>query len=183
MSRRRTTPVWRALVVGSTLVVLSGTLAGCSGRGAAAEALASGPVAAEPSGPCDKAGFAAHAGLASGAVRLYVWRPFTAGELSAGAKRRGAAIATAAGASKLTAAELAAAQPLVVGCPDGTRLLNALGTGRSLSTAAANQLAASKINTETLAGMNSIMTTVLGEATSLGIPVTEVEPTAKQLTG
>jgi hypothetical protein len=60
-------------------------------------------------------------------------------------------------------------------------LTNALATGRSLASSASKQLASKKVNQLTLAGANSIATTLLQEAKVVGIDVTPVEPTAGQL--
>jgi hypothetical protein len=110
-----------------------------------------------------------------------VWKPFSAGAFKDGAKGRATAMATAAQASRLASAELTAAGPLVADCATGRRLMNALATGGSLSAAASTQFAAATINAETLAGTQSIVTTVLDEATTLGIAVTPIDPSAAQL--
>ena len=123
----------------------------------------------------------AHAGLASGAVSTYVWQPFEKGAFKEGAKDRAKAMAAAQKASVLAAHELTAGKPLVTGCVQGTRLLNALTTGASLTTAAGKQFAAGKPNTETLAGANSILTTIVAEAKLVGIDVGTMQPTDEQL--
>jgi hypothetical protein len=156
-------------------------LAGCSGTGGAAGTVAS-AAAAAPAGPCDKAQFAAHSGVAAGAIQNYVWKPARSGAFATGAKGRAAAIAAARRATALAAHELEAASPLVAGCPSGTRLINALATGRSLVSAASKQLATSAVNQLTLAGANSITTTLLQEAKVVGIVVVPVKPTPAQLT-
>jgi hypothetical protein len=163
------------------ILAAAACLSGCSGTGSAAGTIAraTGPTA--PSGPCDKAGFAAHSGLAAGAIRIYVWKPVTAGAMNKGAKGRTAAIVAARRATALAAHELAAASPLVTGCPSGTRLINALATGRSLVSSASRQLAASSVNQLTLAGANSITTTVIQEAKVVGIDVNPLKPTPAQL--
>jgi hypothetical protein len=123
----------------------------------------------------------AHAGLASGAITTYVWQPFEKGAFKDGAKDRAKALSAAQRASVLAANELAAGKTLVVGCPEGTRLQNALTTGASLTTAAGKQFAAGKPNTETLAGANSIITTIVAEAKLVGIDVGAMQPTEEQL--
>jgi hypothetical protein len=154
----------------------------CTSGTPAASKTSAGAVAEKSVPACAaKAGFADHVGLAAGAVRSYVWKPFSDGAFKDGAKDRAKAMATAAQATKLAAAEMTAAAPLVADCATGKRLVNALGTGGSLSAAASKQLAAAKINTETLAGANSIVTTVLDEAKALGIAVTPIDPSADQL--
>jgi hypothetical protein len=167
-------------VVAAALCLL-GALTGCSGAGGGAAAIAGATTATGPTGPCDKAGFAAHTGLAAGAIQTYVWRPAQAGAFKPGAKGRAAALANARKASALAAHELAAASPLVTGCPSGTRLVNALATGTSLVTSASKQLATSSVNQLTLAGANSITTTLLQEAKVVGIDVAPLKPTARQL--
>ncbi len=134
--------------------------------------------------PCTpKPGFSAHIALAAGAVRTYLWKPLQAGAFKDGAKDQAAAMATGAQASRLAAAEFAAAKPLVAGCTSGQRLVNALSTGGSLCAAAGKQLAAATVNTETLAGANSIVTTILDEAKTLGIAATPTVPSPAQLKG
>jgi hypothetical protein len=158
------------------------TLSACFGQDAATP---SSPLVAGSTGPAcvAKAGFAEHVGLAAGAVRSYVWKPYSDGAFKTGAAGRVKAMATAARASKLASTELLAAKPLVADCPAGLRLANALATGGSLSAAAGKQLASGQPNVETLAGSNSIVTTVLDEAKTLGIAVTPIDPTAAQLRG
>jgi hypothetical protein len=179
------TTVWRRSrgvvpVVAAALCVV-GALTGCSGTGGGASAVAGATTATGPTGPCDKAGFAAHAGLAAGAIQTYVWRPVRSGALKPGAKGRTAALTAARQASALAAHELTAASPLVTGCPSGTRLMNALTTGTSLVSSASKQLAGSSVNQLTLAGANSITTTLLQEAKVVGIDVAPLKPTARQL--
>jgi hypothetical protein len=159
-------------------------LAACSGAGAGAETAARAAAArsAAPAGPCQKAQFAAHSGLAAGAIHNLVWQPAHAGAFKPGARGRAAAMARAQRASALAARELAAAAPLVTGCPGGARLINAVATGRSLASSASKQLASKSVNQLTLAGANSITTTVLQEAKTLGIDVTPIKPTTGQLT-
>ena len=78
--------------------------------------------------------------------------------------------------------ELAAAKPLVAGCPASIPLVNALTTGASLTHAASAQLTAGRLNRETVAGVNSIGSTVVAQAAgNLGLTITPVVPTAAQL--
>jgi len=168
-------------VVAAALGALA-CLSACSGAGAGADTAARATAQSlAPAGPCQKAQFAAHSGLAAGAIQTYVWKPAASGAFKPGAHHRAAAIDTARRASALAAHELAAASPLVAGCPGGTRLVNALATGTSLASSASKQLTAKSVNRLTLAGANSITTTVLQEAKTVGIDVKPVKPTAGQL--
>jgi hypothetical protein len=171
----------RALPLVAAALGAAACLTACSGTGSGAGAVARAAQSSAPSGPCDKAQFAAHSGLAAGAIQIYVWQPARSGALATGAKGRAAAIATARRASALAAHELDAASPLVTGCASGTRLNNALATGRSLVASASEQLKASSVNRLTLAGANSITTTVLQEAKVVGIDVKPMKPTPAQL--
>ncbi len=159
-------------------------LGACSGS-ASTPAAGAGPEATQPAQPgatCDKAGFGQHAALAVGSVQTYVWKPFMAGAFGEGAKGRVAAMRSGAGASALAARELAAAKPLVAGCPASIPLVNALTTGASLAHAASAQLTAGRLNRETVAGVNSIGSTVVAQAAgNLGLTITPVVPTAAQL--
>jgi hypothetical protein len=172
----------RAVAVAAATIGGLACLSACSGTGSGAETAArAGQSAAAPAGPCDKAQFAAHSGLAAGAIQAYVWQPVKSGALKPGARGRATAIDTARRASAFAAHELETASPLVSGCAGGIRLNNALATGRSLASSASKQLASKSVNQLTLAGANSIATTVLQEARAVGIDVKPVKPTARQL--
>jgi hypothetical protein len=171
----------RAVAVAAAAIGGLAFLSACSGTGSGAETAAGAAQSAGPAGPCDKAQFAAHSGLAAGAIQAYVWQPVKSGAFKPGAHGRATAIDTARRASALAAHELETASPLVTGCAGGTRLNNALATGRSLASSASKQLASKSVNRLTLAGANSIATTVLQEAKAVGIDVKPVRPTAGQL--
>ena len=172
----------RAVPVVAAATAALACLAACSGAGAGAEtaARAAAPSSA-PAGACQKAQFAAHSGLAAGAIHNLSGSRPASGAFKPGARGRAAAIDRAQRASALAARELEAAAPLVAGCPGGTRLINALATGRSLASSASKQLASKSVNQLTLAGANSITTTVLQEAKTVGIDVNLIKPTAGQL--
>ena len=144
-----------------------------------AQVEASGP--AVPSGPCNKTTFATHVGLAQGAVNRYLWKPLQGGAFADNAANRVKTLRNGADAGRLAARELAAASPLITGCPLSIPLVNALTTGTSLAKAAGTQLAAGTPNLETLAGVNSILSTVVAQASKIGIKVTETAPTPAQL--
>ncbi len=170
-------------VSAAVLAGVAGLLAGCSGSGSGAStALAEATQPAKPGAPCDKQAFSTHVALAVGSVQAYVWKPYVAGAFATGAKARPAALATGAGASALAARELAAAKPLVAGCSASIPLVNALTTGASLAHAASVQLAAGRLNKETVAGVNSISSTVLSQAAgNLGVRITPAVPTRAEV--
>lgn len=156
-------------------------LSGCSSSPHPAAAPPVAPAASTPSGPCDKAAFAGHAGLAQGAVHALVWKPFRAGAFKASAKDRATAMASGGRAGALASRELASAIAVVKGCPSAVTLLNALQTGVSLSASAGRQLSGGTLNPGTLGGVNSIVGTVSAQAHLLGITVTDQVPDRAQL--
>jgi hypothetical protein len=155
---------------------------GCSHGGGSGPASAAAKAPATSGGPCDKATFAAHAGLAGGAVHQWVWKPFQAGSFRASAKGAPQAMAAGGRAGTLASHEFASALAVVKGCPSATTLVNALTTGVSLSASVGQQLSRGTLNTQTVGGTNSIVGTVSAEARNLGITVTDQVPTAAQLT-
>ena len=168
-----------ACALGATVVLLAGCSSGTSASGPGAGR----PAGAAPSGPCDRATFAMHAGLAGGAVHQLVWKPFQAGSFTSKAKGHEQAMTTGGRAGALASRELATALGVVKGCPSATTLVNALQTGVSLSASAGRQLSHGALNPATLGGANAIVTTVGSEAKALGITVTEQVPTTAQLNG
>jgi hypothetical protein len=181
IDRRALRPASLAAVLFAAAVAL----AGCTGSSTPAEPAGAGPEATQAAvsgGTCDKQGFTAHAALAVGSVQTYLWKPYVAGAFADGAKHRKTALTRGAGATALAAKELAAARPLISGCPSSIPLANALVAGASLAHAASVQLAAGTLNTETVAGVNSIGSTVLAQAAgNLGVRVTPAIPTPAQL--
>ena len=185
MKHSSTTRLTGGPALAAVLAAAALALGACTGSASTPAAAGAGPEATQPAQPgatCDKAGFGQHAALAVGSVQTYVWKPFMAGTFGEGAKGRAAAMRSGAGASALAARELAAAKPLVAGCPASIPLVNALTTGESLAHAASTQLKAGTLNRETVAGVNSIGSTVVAQAAgNLGLTITPVVPTAAQL--
>lgn len=174
----------RPASLGAVVLAAAAALAGCTSSSTPAQPAGGGAEVTQPAvagGPCDKQGFTTHAALAVGSVQTYLWKPYVAGAFADGAKHRKAALTKGAGASALAAKELAAARPLISGCPSSIPLTNALVAGASLAHAASVQLAAGTLNRETVAGVNSIGSTVLAQAGNLGVRVTPAIPTAAQL--
>ena len=106
-------------------------LSACSGAGAGADTAARAAAQSlAPAGPCQKAQFAAHSGLAAGAIQNYVGsrrRP----EPSSRARTTEPLPSTRRGGPALSRLdELAAASPLVAGCPWGHPAGQRTGNGQ-----------------------------------------------------
>lgn len=153
----------------------SGAAPGAAPSGAGA------PSSGMAAGPCQKARFAVHAGLAAGAFHRYLWKPYQAGAFGQGASGRKAALVKGALAAGFTEHELRVAVEDLRGCPSSQALAADVQSGITRLRALGSSVKSGTVAPGTVSAVNGAVTSVESQARSQGIDVKEQQPTDRQL--
>jgi hypothetical protein len=148
---------------------------------ASTAATGSSPVAATPAGACEKARFAAHAGLGAGALHRYLWQPYQQGAFASNAPGRQQAMAEAGLAATFALREAAAALRDIERCPDTRSLASAIRSGLGTLGQAATGLATGTVDGSLLTALNNQVATIRGQAETAGIAVPDLFPSLAEL--
>jgi hypothetical protein len=134
-----------------------------------------------PTGDCKKVRFALHAGLGTGAVHRYLWKPFQDGTFKSGASGQRTAIVKAALAGAFALHEFKVALQDIKGCPGSQALVSTVQGAFDKATALAASLKSGKLDATALADINGRLTSIQSQAKAAGIDITEADPSSTQL--
>lgn len=176
-----TAPSVVSTIAGGT-EVLGGAAPGAAGGEASDASTGSSPVAATPIAACEKAQFAAHAGLGVGAFHQYLWQPYRQGAFDPNAAGRQEAVAKAALGATQTLREVTAALRDVEGCPDTRALTAAVRAGLAAIGRAATALATGAVDASLLTAIDDQLAAVHRQAAAVGIAVPDQAPLTQLVT-
>ena len=154
----------------------TGAVAGAAGAAASPSTTAG----LAHSGACHTGDFATHAGLATGAVREYVTKPYAAGQLGSGDTP---AARTAALASRYARQQLTLAVAAVKNCPTAKGLVGVTGQNADFLATLATKLTSSTPPTALLRAAEPMLADVASQAGRIDVTLVPTVPTPAQLHG